>query len=160
MEDVLITNRLLLREINDSDTADIVKWRSDEHVFRFFKSPHRITQEEHVAWYNNIYKKDNTRIDYICIEKKSEKKIGVFGLIHKNTDVEINYLLSPDAQHNGYAKEAVECLIQHANSMFNATRIFAEIHKENIPSINLIKKLGFRIESEDESFVIYTNELS
>lgn len=156
MQEFLTTDRLLFREINETDTADIVKWRSDEDVYKFFKYPHRITVEEHVSWFNNNYKNNNSRTDYICIEKSSGKKIGVFGLIHNGMDCEINYLLSPEAKHKGYAQEALKFFVQYAHSNFNSKRIMAEIHKDNMPSINLINRIGFQIESEEGSFIVYS----
>lgn len=160
--DVIKTDRLLLREINETDAEDIVKWRSDTDVIKYLKSPHKLTISEHIDWYHNKYMCDYNRFDWIAMEGK--KKIGVFGLVLKrNLDYEIegksyaevNYLLVPEARHKGYAREAVKALIQYAGETWNINQVIVEIHKDNKSSINLADKIGFEYLTENGEFVMY-----
>lgn len=153
------TERLILRGINETDTLDIVKWRSDPNVYKFFKSPHKISIEEHKRWYNNYYLSNLNRYDWICIEKDTLKKIGVFGIIHNKKVVEVNYLLAPEAQRKGYAGEALQALVKYASETLEADQIVAEIHKDNVSSIGLIEKLGFEKIASEESFLIFGFEV-
>ena len=150
----MTTERLILRGINETDATEIVEWRSDPEVYRYFKSPHKITVKEHFNWYNNSYLQNDMRLDWICIEKGTGKKIGVFGLGFGTDSAEVNYLLAPDSQHKGYASEAIRCLLEYAAKK-NAIHIIAEIHKDNDPSIRLIRKLGFIRERKEGDFEIY-----
>ena len=154
--DTFETNRVVLRGLNETDTDDIVEWRSDYNVYRFFKYPHRLTAEEHLNWYHNNYLNNKDRYDWICIEKKSNEKIGVFGLIRSNDSVELNFLLKPEAQHKGYAVEIIERLIQYANSKWKSEHFVSVIHKDNAASINLIKRLHFEMESTEDDFEIWS----
>ena len=155
--DRLQTERLILRGINETDAIEIVEWRSDPEVYKYFKSPHKITVQEHFNWFNKSYLYNDKRLDWMCIEKDSGKKIGVFGLVINDKDsAEINYLLAPDAQHKGYAVEAIRRLIEFTDSM-NVSHIIAEIHKENEPSVRLVQKLGFVLEKAEGDFEIYGN---
>lgn len=149
------TKRLMFRGINETDAELIVDWRSKPDVYMYFKSPHQITLEEHLKWYNTNYLSNNNRFDWMCIEKESEKRVGVFGLYRDKESAEVNYLLAPEAQHKGYATEAIRSLIEYAFVKWNSKRVFAEIHKENKPSIELVKKMGLEIVSQDETFVVY-----
>ena len=117
--DIITTQRLYLRGIDEEDAAWIVKWRSDPEVYRFFKSPHRITLEEHLQWFNNNYKHNSSRYDWMCIEKDSGTRAGVFGLVRESECAEINYILAPEAQHKGYATEAIGALIKYAFTKMN-----------------------------------------
>lgn len=157
--DKLETERLLLREIAESDAYDIVRWRSDEDVFKFFKFPHQITLEEHLNWYRNVYVLDNKRLDLLCIEKATGRKIGVFGFVINGSNFEISYLLSPDAQHKGYATEAIERIIQYIRNNYSVKKVFAEIHKDNTKSLALVQKLGFNMESINDQFVVYSKRI-
>ena len=152
------SENLIFRGINETDTEKIVLWRSNPEVYKFFKSPHKLTVDEHLNWYNNSYLQNNHRYDWICIERESGEKIGVFGLVNENGYAEINYLLAPDAQHKGFAKEGITRLILYAFDTLKVNRVIAEIHKDNIPSITVIKKLGFKLVSDVENFVIYEIE--
>ena len=118
--DTIETARLLLRGIDESDAELIVQWRSVPEVYQFFKSSHKITLEEHFNWYQNSYLENSNRFDWICIEKESGNRIGVFGLYKKEKKAEINYLLAPEAQHKGYAAEAIKSLIDYASKMWDS----------------------------------------
>jgi [ribosomal protein S5]-alanine N-acetyltransferase len=140
---IIYSLRLILREMSEEDTNDIVEWRSNPDVYKFFKSPHQITIQEHENWFNDVYKKQDNRYDLICIEKQTRRKIGVFGIIIDENKVEINYLLSPNAQHKGYATEAIKELIAFSKEFWNVNTVIAEIHRLNTRSIDIVKKLGF-----------------
>ena len=153
--DKIHTERLILRDVNETDALEIVEWRSDPDVYKYFKSPHRITVKEHFNWYNNGYLHNEDRFDWMCIEKATGKKIGVFGLVKNGNTVEVNYLLAPDSQHKGYAGEAVCGVIQYARQKWPIERIIAEIHKDNAPSIALVKRLGFHSQSSEGDFIFF-----
>jgi len=153
--DKIQTERLTLRGINETDALEIVEWRSDPKVYKYFKFPHKITVKEHFYWYNNSYLYNENRFDWMCIEKTSGKKIGVFGLVRDENICEVNYLLAPDAQHKGYACESISSIIQYARDKWHTNQIIAEIHKDNTPSIALVKKLGFKLKSVNGDYVKY-----
>jgi ribosomal-protein-alanine N-acetyltransferase len=157
--DTIQTERLLLRGIDETDSNEIVMWRSDPNVYRYFKSPHKITKEEHLSWYRNSYLNNQNRFDWICIERSTGQKIGVFGLVKDDITAEVNYLLAPDAQHRGYALEGVMALIRYAVQTLKVKQIIAEIHKENKPSVALMKRLDFKIYKEKGAFDFYRIEV-
>lgn len=155
---IIETDRLILREITEEDADDIVRMRSEPDVYRYFKSPHMITIDEHLAWYRNSYMYNDNRIEWICVEKDNDMKIGVFGLIIIENNAEVSYILKPDARHRGYASEAVTAIIRNADKTLNIKHFIAEIHKENYNSISFVKKIGFRFMKEKGDFVIYQYE--
>ncbi len=77
----LESERLILRGITEDDALEIVEWRSDPEAYKFFRSPHRITMDEHLAWFRNNYLSNDNRLDWMCFEKSSGSKIGVFGSV-------------------------------------------------------------------------------
>ena len=156
---IIETERLLLRGIDEGDTKIIVKWRSVPEIYRYFKFPHQITVDEHLSWYYNAYLENPDRFDWIGIEKESGNKIGVFGLHRENERSEINYLLAPASQHKGYAAEAIKALIDYASKKWNIKQVVAEIHKDNQPSLALVKKLGFELIYMNDTFVVYGIEV-
>lgn len=157
--DVIETKNLFLRGIDEADAEFIVKWRSDPAVYRFFKSPHQITLEEHLNWYQTKYLLNENRFDWICIEKESQNRVGVFGLIKDDNRVEISYLLSPESRHKGYATEVLQSMLEYASSSLNAKQVVAEIHDNNRSSIALVERLGFKELSHQGSFSIYGIEV-
>ena len=154
----LESERLILRGITEDDAPEIVEWRSDPEAYKFFRSPHRITMDEHLSWYRNNYLSNNNRFDWICVDKSSGRKIGVFGAVRDGNTAEVNYLLAPYAQHKGYASEAVKMVIEYVRSEFHIKRVVAEIHRDNAPSIALAERTGFTLESESGDFLLYSSE--
>lgn len=154
----LESERLILKGITEDDAPEIVEWRSDPEAYKFFRSPHRITMDEHLSWYRNNYLSNNNRFDWICVDKSSGRKIGVFGAVRDGKTAEVNYLLAPYAQHKGYASEAVKRIIEYVRSELHIKRVVAEIHRDNAPSIALAERTGFTLESESGDFLLYSSE--
>lgn len=153
------TDRLSFRGISLADADLIIKLRSDPEVYRFFKSPHKISFDEHINWYYNCYLSSNKRFDWICIEKSTGTRIGVFGIFIEDGKAEVNYILSPESQHNGYAYEGLNALLQYSIDKWSVHEIIAEIHKENTASISLVKKIGFDLISSNGLFTVYGYEV-
>ena len=101
---------------------------------------------------------NENRFDWMCFEKSSGRKIGVFGAVRDGNTAEVNYLLAPYAQHKGYASEAVKRIIEYVRSELHIKRVVAEIHRDNAPSIALAERTGFTLESESGDFLLYSSE--
>lgn len=65
--------------------------------------------------------------------------------------VEIGWVLHPDAQGNGYAREAAEAVIQFAFEAVHARMVLAVVHSRNTGSLRLAERLGFHELSRRES---------
>ena len=128
-------------------------------VYKFFLNPHKITSDEHISWFNNSYIYNVNRIDFIAYEKVTNRKIGVFGIVKRDDSFEVNYLLDKSYRGFGYAYECVYKLISIGKELFNSNHVIAEIHKDNTSSINLIKKLGFDISSNNGNFITYRRKI-
>jgi len=156
--------RLILREIESEDAENIVAWRSRPEVYRFFRAPHAVTLQEHMAWYNTSYLKDDGRLEFMAIEKQTGKPVGVFG-IRKLGDcegqekAEVGYLLKAGAQGNGYAGEAVSLLIQLAKETWAVKKVVAEVHEDNEASIALVKRLQFVKTEKKGCFLVFEKEV-
>jgi RimJ/RimL family protein N-acetyltransferase len=141
----------------------LVKWRSNFDLIRFFREPKQITLQSHLEWFNGPYLTDNHRFDFIIIEKLSSKKIGVVGvnsIDYESRTYEIFYMIAEyDFQRKGLASEAVLAMIEkmHKGGFLS---VYAEIHRDNAASINMVKKLGFSKASERGDFAIYYGNFS
>lgn len=154
----LATERLFLREITEKDTTLIVKWRSDPEVYRYFLSPHPLTEKEHLDWYENQYLRRANRVEWIAAEKVNGKPVGVFGVKREkvsDTEVEVSYLLAPEFRGKGYASEAVNCILKFALEEWNCCQAAAKIHIDNRESIQFAKGLGFKLAEVTGKFVTY-----
>ena len=156
---VLKTARLTMRGIAEEDTNAIVVMRSNPDVYRFFVSPHQITEEEHLNWYRNSYLFNKNRIDWIAFDT-TNNLIGVFGVKRENEnsiEAEISYILAPEQYGKGFAAEAINRLMQFCKEEWNCTSVIAEIHNDNMDSIRFAERLGFV--EEKPNFIIFRKEI-
>lgn len=154
---VLQTARLTLRGIIEEDTHVIVALRSDPKVYKYFFSPHQITEEEHLAWFYNNYIYNEDRMDWSAFDTAGNL-VGVFGVKRKtknSKEAEVSYLLSPDQYGKGYASEAIKRLIQFCREVWKCAYVTAEVHENNIDSIRFAEKLDFQIEAQNGVFLFY-----
>lgn len=158
----LITERLILEGVTEKDTGRIVAWRSNPEVYPFFLSPHPLSTAEHLDWFRNGYVQDNNRFDWIAEMKDGRKAVGLFGMKRENEaskEVEISYLLAPEAQGKGYASEAVKCIMGVAAKRWCCDSCVAAIHADNHASVEFVKRLGFTASDTEGVFVRYKREL-
>ena len=83
-------------------------------------------------------------------EKSSGNLIGRCGIEQKMIDgqaeYEISYLIDTAHQRQGYALECMRAVLAYAEYKLHIKRLAAVIHKDNLPSLRLIERLGFRRE--------------
>lgn len=154
----LYTKRLVLEGLNLSHSEAIVGFRSREEVYKYFKNPHKISIEEHNAWFENRYLADETRLDFVIKLESSGEIVGTCGISDLNISdgsMEVSYLLAPDFQGKGYASEAVNALIEYGFLKWGIKCVFATIHKDNKPSIKFVEKLNFQLVNTDGDFLEY-----
>ena len=72
---VINGEKLSLRPITDADTPDIVRWRNDPEVWRYFLFREPFTPEMHRAWLKNKVETGKV-IQYIIVERESGKRVG------------------------------------------------------------------------------------
>ena len=127
------------------------------------------------AWPYGEYDRDAMEFFLSCFESGGEVAQGWYGWYAINTDrtagkralvgaggyfgppdsnglVEIGYSILPEWQGRGYASEMVKCLVEHAQSFENVTRIIAHTSVENKASIRVLSANGFDdVGIDDES---------
>lgn len=154
----LVTKRLFLNDIEERDASLIVKWRSNPDVYKYFLHPHPLKYEEHINWYHKNYLLDKNNFSWMAVVRSSGERIGVFGIRRWKDNllqVEVSYILAPEYQKKGYAKEALEILMEFAKEEWSCTEAVAEIHIENSVSEKFAESLGFSYVCTNADFVLY-----
>jgi len=156
------TERLILREIKETDVNGIFKLDSDPKVHQYLGNNPIITKAQAL---NNIQFIRNQYIDngigrFAVIEKESGDFIGWSGLKLNKGDkeelngyknfVDIGYRLIPTFWGKGYAFEtAVTCLDFGFKEMKYDT-IYGAAEIENIGSNKILKKIGLQFINDFE----------
>ena len=157
------SDRLLLRELEDSDVARIFALRSDPRVNRYInrQTPTNIGEAE--AFIEKIKKGGTGESYYWAITLKEDPElIGTICIWNVSADgktAELGYELSPSMQGRGIMNEAIGMVIDFAFSE-GLTRLEAFTHRENSASTKLLLKHRFvldegRKDDDNPNIIIY-----
>lgn len=147
------TERLLLREINASDLADVHEYASDPLVSRFeFWGPNTPDVTENVVqgWLTQQQQWPREEVNLGVEAVSVHKLIGVITLRMKddaNRGADFGFAFNRRYWNQGYATEAARAVIDAAFRMLNVHRVWAGCDTRNIGSYRVMEKLGMRREA-------------
>ena len=156
------SGRLYFRHIHLSDQDALFAIYSDKEAMKFRSNPPLEDPEEARIMIENTLDKIRQKTEYrfAIVEKKTNELIGTF--LYKlmgPTACEVGYSIGRNHWRAGYGYEALVCMLGHLRELgFNA--IIATTKKENIPSMNLLLKAGFRLNEARSSDQLHFFELS
>ncbi len=148
----LESKRLLFKEILMSNAMDLYSIRSDEEVMEFMDIPKLESLEEaqeQVKCLSNSFSEGKS-IRWGIIEKSSNNFIGYYGywrLVPEHCRGEIGYALLPQFWNKGYMSETLNVLLNFGFESIKLHSIEANVNPQNIRSIRLLEKIGFKKEA-------------
>ncbi|MBV8325742.1 GNAT family N-acetyltransferase [Chryseobacterium sp.] len=147
----LETQRLILKEIDESHTEDILRIRSNELINRYVKrnspktnydalefilSIRKRTQNKEIIFWGISCKGKNNFIGTICLWNFSENR----------QTAEVGYELLPDYHKKGIMSEALGSVLDYGFNDLNLQEILAFTHQQNENSQRLLLKHHFILE--------------
>lgn len=154
---VLITHKLTLRQLGDSDTEEILALHSDPEVNKYLDRQPSETMEDARNFISriaeNIERKDSL---YWVINLTNNKTfagtICLFNFSDNEPKCEIGFELLPRFQGQGIMQEAAQKVIEYATQKLHIEIVEAYTHKDNRGSARLLKQLDFQqSQSPDET---------
>jgi RimJ/RimL family protein N-acetyltransferase len=146
------SKRILIRPVTIDDKHEIFVYRSDAETNKY-QGWVPVTIDDVESFIKNTSKQFNepgTWFQFVIITKYNNKIIGDIG-IHflegEGNQVEIGCTLNKDFQNQGYATESLQTIIDYLFVVLDKQRIIASLDPENINSIRLVERLGFKKEA-------------
>jgi len=153
------TERLILKEINESHVEDILKIRSNEVINQFVKRNSPKNNYDALQFILTIKGNiQNKQTVYFGISQKDQSNlIGTICLWNFSEDrktAEVGYELLPDYHRKGIMSEALKAVLNYGFKDLNLQEIVAMTNKFNENSKGLLLKHDFVLEEgrEDEGF--------
>lgn len=149
---ILETERLYLREMNQSDYTALCKILQDKDVMYAYE--HAFDDAETQEWLDKQIKRYNDLGFglWAVILKKTDEMIGQCGLTMQDYGdkqvLEIGYLFQKAFWHNGYASEAAIACKSYAFKALNADEVFSIIRDTNIASQRVAKRNGMSVKDK------------
>jgi len=158
---VLETERLLLRQLTNDDAQEIFIHRSDKRILEFLDIPVSKSMEDALAFIskiNNLIAANESAYWGIQLIGRQEiiGSICLWNVDYEEEKAETGYVLHPDFQGKGYMQESIAAVIKFGFQKLNLKKMVAEVHHDNLPSINLLRRNGFAFDSVSEDCEIYS----
>lgn len=143
---VLETERFTLRPLSHDDVSALFSTLSDEGQCRYLSRGAFADENELAGW---LLDPDWNGRSWVAVDRASGSLAGRFVLVPTAEAgmSDVGYITIKEWQCRGVAGECMTALISHAFEVENQRRLIAEIHPENVASIVIVERLGFRREA-------------
>jgi len=142
---------ITLRELSREDIPIVNRWRRDSVVADGIGAPHRfVGLDVDLKWYEDYLSRRGSEVRCAVCLGESGQLVGMVSLtridyVHRNA--EYNAMVGePASQNRGIGTAATRAMIRHGFFDLNLHRIYVSIVRENISSIRMCEKAGFREE--------------
>lgn len=152
MKRILETERLILREMVESDFSLLCNHLQDANVMYAYEHPFSDAEvQEGLEKQFHNYKQYGFGI-WAVILKESGGLIGQCGLSMQHCGdrevLEIGYIFQKEHWNKGYATEAAIACREYAFDKLDADEVFSLIRDTNTPSQNVARRNGMTIKDE------------
>ncbi len=138
---MLETERCILRAFEEKDLESFITYRNNEEWMKY-QSFKNLTKDQYREVLLGPLNVDNG-VQLAIADKNSDTLLGDIFFDKKEKAIIIGYSINPIFARKGYVSEVLKSLLPKLKSDYPDCEIIAMTDKENIPSKNLLIKLGF-----------------
>ena len=152
---ILETDRLIIRDLQESDLPALIAMNQDPEVMQYFPKPY--SQAGSLQLYQGIQDEVKVYGYSLCAveEKDGQEFVGLVGLHHSDLRifagkevVEIGWRLRKEFWNRGYATEAAQACLDFAFQQAGLSEVYSFTSLLNLPSQNIMQKLGMEFVKE------------
>ena len=153
---VINGEKLRLRPITDADTADIVRWRNDPEVWKYFLFREPFTPEMHRDWLKTRVETGKV-IQYIIVDRQSGESVG--SVYFRDVDVKNEaaeygiFIGEPRARSRGLGTETARLFTGFGLNVLRLHRISLKVLGDNAVARRSYEKAGFHTEGVFRDYV-------
>ncbi len=153
---VINGEKLSLRPITDADTDDIVRWRNDPEVWKYFLFREPFTAEMHREWLKTKVETGKV-IQYIIVEHETGKSVGSVyfrDVDEKNESAEYGIFIGESwARSRGLGTETARLFTAFGLDVLRLHRISLKVLGGNEIARRSYEKAGFQTEGVFRDYV-------
>ena len=159
---IIETDRLILRQIVESDLEDIFKGLSDPMVVQYYGISFDTLEatKDQLVWFRELEEKETGRWWAVCT-KEDNIFCGAGGFNdwnHKHKKAEIGFWLLPHYWGKGFLKEAMSQIMEHGFKEMNLHRIEGYVESTNTKCKSAIGKVEMTYEGTMKDCEMKGNE--
>ncbi|MEZ5017580.1 MAG: GNAT family N-acetyltransferase [Flavipsychrobacter sp.] len=145
MKQVVITDRLILREFSLEDAQDFYELNLDEEVMKYTADYVFKNVEESADLIRNYKEYEKTGFGrWTVVLKETNEVLGWCGLkyIKSVDEVDLGYRLKRKYWNKGYATEACKASLDIGFNQYNVDLIVGRTMTDNVASRRVLEKIG------------------
>jgi ribosomal-protein-alanine N-acetyltransferase len=149
---MLSSNKIVLRQVTNADADDVMEICYYDGIQA--SNPNEAIEMQKKI--NQDYLQGNS-IHWGIVDSQSSKLVGTCGYYRgfvSNTG-ELGYVLKPSFEGRGYMSSALKKAIEFGINIIGLQKIIAITEKSNIKSQNVLKRLNFVQEAEQDNYITY-----
>ena len=158
------TKRTVLRELCGKDIDEVIKISREEHILKFVEDgrvPEEEQKEKLLDYIDNIYSFYDYGI-WGIFDRADGSLIGLISLDlltdTEEAEYETGFFIRKERLGQGFAKEAIEMVVNYAKNKLSASELIAITDYENMPARALLEKCGFTEACRNDK-MIYVKQL-
>ncbi len=142
-------DKVELRDVIDEDIPFIYQWENDEANWEVSETKKAYTEDEILALVTSAQDYMETRQKrWMIIENGMAVPIGTIDIFQgelKENETGIGILIAnTEKRRKGYAEQAVNKVLDLASISYGIDNFYVTIQSNNLASLNLFEKCGFR----------------
>lgn len=161
---ILQTQRLLLRQVVETDVQSVIKIRGNEEAMRYIPRPRAKTEEDAlgvIAMLTNGIDEGKSINWAICNAQNPSEVYGIMGYVNfypQQLKAEIGYMLHPDYWGRGYVPEAIIAVEKFGFENINIDIIEAKIDPRNDNSRKVLLRNDYQFDRLMEKTMTFEDE--
>jgi [ribosomal protein S5]-alanine N-acetyltransferase len=151
---VIDTPRLALRELTVEDAPFVLQLLNDPSFLRYIgdRGVRNLDEAQRyiVKGMVQSYERHGFGLWLVELREDDHRPIGLCGLVSREglPAPDIGFALLPQWWSQGFALEAASAVMAHARRVVGLSRVLAIASPQNESSVRLLRRLGFRFDSE------------
>lgn len=148
----LETKRLIIRSIQPTDENALIDMAADGSLWEIFGdcSECQKWMGEFIRDAIRLEAEDDPYHEYLAFaieDKNSHMMVGSVGSSYYEDfkEVGVTYFIGAEYRGNGYAAEALQCLVEYLFARFHLNRLVATANINNTASCKTLEKVGFSL---------------
>ena len=151
-----------LRAIEKEDLSQLMVWRNEPALRKFFRETDEINSVNQEKWFNSINAKDSKHKMFAIVKLDSNELMGACGLCYidwVNRSADFSIYLGYDNIYidDIYAIEAAKLMKRYGFEILNLHRLWAEIYSIDEAKKRFFDILNFKLDGEFRETYWYEN---
>ena len=137
-----------LRAIEENDLEQLLAWRNDPRMRRFFREYRELNMTQQKSWFDAKVNNDPATRMFAIVDLETKELMGAAGLcyidgINRNADFSIYLGIDDLYIDEDYVPDAGRVLLRYGFEELNLHKVWAEIYSIDKPKQQLFYELGF-----------------